>query len=241
MPERTEAKARSSESEAHRPKAVPHRTEAAPPRAGTAPPRAERAVHRRFAGTCRPHPGDVSRRVALLREELGLSREELALRAGMAPSFVQYVEEQSDTISTGPLLRLAAALRTTAAHLLGAVPGGPPSGLHELGLHECWDRLAEHGFGRVALSTADGPAVIPVGYAVEGRAIVCHACPGAGVCQPPPGTEVAFEVDQVDEAMGSGWSVLVIGTVDRPAADSGDRSRVRVTPERVSGRIIRAD
>jgi transcriptional regulator with XRE-family HTH domain len=233
MPERTEAKAQLFEFGAHQ-------TEAAG-QAEPAAPRVEPAPHRQPAGHCRPHPGDVSRRVALLREELGLSREELALRAGMAPSFVQYVEEQSDTISTGPLLRLAAALRTTAAHLLGAVPGGPPPGLHELGIRECWDRLAEHVFGRVALATADGPAVIPVGYTVEDRVIICHACSGTGVCEPSPGTEVAFEVDQVDEAMCSGWSVLVIGMVDRPAGGRGGRPRVRVTPERVSGRIIRAD
>jgi transcriptional regulator with XRE-family HTH domain len=202
----------------------------------------EAAARRQLTGTCRPHPGDVSRRVALLREELGLSREQLALRAGMAPTFVQYVEEQSDTIGTGPLLRLAAALHTTAGQLLGAAPGPPPA-VHELGTEECWDRLAEHLFGRVALTTPEGPAVIPVGYTVDGGAIACHCCTGAGAGAhaPAPGTEVAFEVDQVDETLGSGWSVQVIGIVDRAPAERGGEPAMRVMPERVSGRVIRAD
>lgn len=218
------------------------------------PERTTAAARRRLTGTCRPHPGDVSRRVALLREELGLSREELALRAGMAPTFVQYVEEQSDTIGTATLLRLAAALRTTAGQLLGAAPGPPPA-LHELGTEECWDRLADHLFGRVALSTPDGPAVIPVGYSVAGGAeeaygaeeagglggvIVCHCCAGAGAYAPAPGTAVAFEVDQVDETLGSGWSVQVVGIVDR-ASERGGEPVMHLIPERVSGRVIRAD
>lgn len=251
------------------------------------PERTTSAARGRLTGTCRPHPGDVSRRVALLREELGLSRDELALRAGMAPTFVQYVEEQADTIGTATLLRLAAALRTTAGQLLGAAPGPPPA-LHDLGTEECWDRLAEHLFGRVALSTPDGPAVIPVGYTVAGGAgrtggaycadgadraggahcadgadgadgpddgadgaegaeadglggvIVCHCCTGAGAYAPAPGTAVAFEVDQVDETLGSGWSVQVIGIVDR-ASERGGEPVIRLIPERVSGRVIRAD
>lgn len=238
MPEGAEAKAEPKAESETESKAE---TEAERETESEAERKAEPQAHRHLSGTCRTHPGDVSRRVALLREELGMSREELAQRAGMAPSFVQYVEEQSETISTGPLLRLAAALSTTVGQLLGAVPGGPAPALHELRAQECWDRLAEHAFGRIALSTADGPAVIPVGYALDGHAISCHACPGTDVSDPPPGTEVAFEVDQVDEALGSGWSVLVIGTVDRPADGPEGRPRVRLTPERVSGRVIRAD
>jgi transcriptional regulator with XRE-family HTH domain len=190
--------------------------------------------------TCRPHPGDVSRRVALLREQLGLTREELALRAGMAPSYVRYLEEYSDTIASGPLLRLAAALRTTAGQLLGAAPGPRPA-LHDLPPQECWDRLAEHAFGRVALSTPDGPAVLPVSYSLEGRAIVYHACPGLGAPDPAPGTEVAFEIDQMDEALGSGWSVLAVGPAERLTGERGGVSRVRIIPERVTGRILRTD
>lgn len=130
----------------------------------------------------RAHPGDVSRRVAQRREQLGLSREEVAAKAGMTPSYVRYVEEQCHhTIGTNALLRLAGALRTTASHLLGGdaehVPGeteavGPPV-MEELLSQECWTRLSGHDVGRIALTTCGGhPAVVPVNYAVVDGAIV---------------------------------------------------------------------
>jgi transcriptional regulator with XRE-family HTH domain len=181
------------------------------------------------------------------REQLGLSREELALRAGMAPSYVRYIEEQSDSVGTGPLLRLAAALRTTARQLLGAEPGPRPArrgavsrpSLRDLGPGECWDHLAEHELGRVALSTADGPAVLPVNYTLDGRAVVYRSGPGRAAAAPEPGTEVAFEVDQVDEVLGTGWSVLVVGRIEYVTSGAGER--VRINPVRITGRIVRAE
>lgn len=71
------------------------------------------------------------------------------------------------------------------------------------------------------------------------------------------GTEAAFEVDHIDDAPSQGWSVLVFGRaeyVTDPAAArhlvgaarsapwaGGDRElRVRIAPERVTGRRIGA-
>ncbi|WP_406405454.1 helix-turn-helix domain-containing protein [Streptomyces sp. NBC_01643] len=46
-------------------------------------------------------PGDVGRRVAARREELGLSRQEVAERSGSATTYIQYLEEhQPPTSST---------------------------------------------------------------------------------------------------------------------------------------------
>ncbi|MGW3246492.1 helix-turn-helix domain-containing protein [Streptomyces sp. NPDC001070] len=215
----------------------------------------------------RAHPGDVSRRVAQRREQLGLSREEVAARAGMTPSYVRYVEEQCHhTIGTNALLRLAGALRTTASHLLGGdaehVPGetealGPPV-LEELRSEDCWTRLSGHDVGRIALTTGGGhPTVVPVNYAVVGGAIVYRTAPDAPP-SPVKGSEVAFEVDQLDACLSAGWSVLVIGVAEhitdpedvdalaeesQPGPWSGgeDDLWIRIVPTHVTGSLIRAE
>lgn len=65
--------------------------------------------------------GDIGRRLALRREELGLSREQVADRAGIAPEYLRYVEERPFA-SPGPtfLLRVAEALETNVPRLRGA-------------------------------------------------------------------------------------------------------------------------
>ncbi|MFG2299409.1 helix-turn-helix domain-containing protein [Actinacidiphila glaucinigra] len=211
----------------------------------------------------RAHPGDVSRRVAQRREQLGLSREEVAAKAGMTPSYVRYVEEQCHhTIGTNALLRLAGALRTTASHLLGGdaehLPGetetlGPPV-MEEMPSQECWTRLSGHDVGRIALTTGGGhPAVVPVNYAVVDGAIVYRTAPDA----PPSlakGSEIAFEVDQLDACLSAGWSVLVLGVAEHvvdpedtralethpgPWSGGEDDLWIRIVPTHVTGSLIR--
>lgn len=65
-------------------------------------------------------PGDLGRRVAARRQELGLSRAQLASRAGMAASYIGYLEEHPANVGNGGLMRLADALATTPAVLLGS-------------------------------------------------------------------------------------------------------------------------
>ncbi|SNR99730.1 hypothetical protein SAMN05216252_102205 [Actinacidiphila glaucinigra] len=211
----------------------------------------------------RAHPGDVSRRVAQRREQLGLSREEVAAKAGMTPSYVRYVEEQSHhTIGTNALLRLAGALRTTASHLLGGdaehLPGetetvGPPV-MEEMPSQECWTRLSSHDVGRIALTTGGGhPAVVPVNYAVVDGAIVYRTAADA----PPSlakGSEIAFEVDQLDASLSAGWSVLVLGVAEHvvdpedahalethpgPWSGGEDDLWIRIVATHVTGSLIR--
>lgn len=58
------------------------------------------------------------------------------------------------------------------------------------------------------------------------------------------GCEVAFEVDQVDEAIAAGWSVLAVGTAERvtPPEEEAEGKRdlwIRIVPDRISGCLIR--
>jgi nitroimidazol reductase NimA-like FMN-containing flavoprotein (pyridoxamine 5'-phosphate oxidase superfamily) len=207
--------------------------------------------------------GDIGRRVALRREQLGLTRGQVAARAGTAPAYLQYVEEQP-TAAPGIsfVIRLANALETTVAELRGGGADLPPGvgraayhpELLELDPEECRARLSTHGVGRVAVSTPNGPAIVPVNYAVVDGAVVFRTAPDATAAS-AAGTEAAFEVDHIDEALSQGWSVLVVGPaeyVTGPAAvqhladeartgpwAGGDRELwVRIAPERVTGRRI---
>ncbi|MFH8475732.1 DUF1918 domain-containing protein [Streptomyces sp. NPDC018000] len=207
-------------------------------------------------------PGDIGRRVAAERTRQGLSREEIAGRAGMAPDYLAYLEERPADPSLATLIRLAGALGMTVASLRGVGVEAPP-GQGQALLHprlqalrpgECRVRLSTHGVGRVAVSTPDGPAIIPVNYEVVDDAIVFRTAPGSAPAA-AVGTDVAFEVDHVDEAMSQGWSVLAVGparVVSEPEAVRrlADRARtepwaggergmwVSVQPRRLTGRRI---
>ncbi|MFD5466758.1 helix-turn-helix domain-containing protein [Kitasatospora sp. NPDC127059] len=169
-----------------------------------------------------PGPGDIGRRVARRRQLLGLSRADVADRAGMAPGYVEYVETSAETFDPVTLTRLAAALDTSARELLGGRTDAPPTRapstahavLAELPEEECWAKLAPGGIGRVALSTDNGPVVLPVNYRIKDGTVVYRTGPGSTPAS-AVGHRVAFEVDHIDEASRGGWSVLLSGTAVR--------------------------
>ncbi|MGY0056396.1 pyridoxamine 5'-phosphate oxidase family protein [Streptomyces sp. LZ34] len=163
--------------------------------------------------------GDIGRRVARRRERLGLSREDVAARAGTAPGYLKSLEESPAAPGAGFLLRLAAALDTTAAELQGRGGGARPPGpgrktdhpdLVELGPEECRHLLSTHEVGRISVSTSWGPAIVPVDYRVVDDAVVFRTAPDASPAA-AAGSQVAFEVDHIDETLSEGWSVLVVG------------------------------
>jgi nitroimidazol reductase NimA-like FMN-containing flavoprotein (pyridoxamine 5'-phosphate oxidase superfamily) len=138
----------------------------------------------------------------------------------MSPSYLEYLEERPADPSVATLIRLADALGTTVTSLRGGEMDLPPGQGHallhpqlrDIGPEECRTLLSTHGVGRIAVSAAsDGrPAVVPVNYEVIDDAIVFRTAPKSTPAA-AVGTEVAFEVDRMDEAMSQGWSVLAIG------------------------------
>ncbi|MEW1928746.1 pyridoxamine 5'-phosphate oxidase family protein [Streptomyces sp. NPDC088360] len=208
---------------------------------------------------------DIGRRLAQRRSQLGLTRQETADRAGTTPGYLQHLEEHPTADpGSGVLVRLADALQTSMAALRGGGIDEPPglgrAGRHpvlaELSAEACRARLGTHGVGRLAVSTDEGPAIVPVNYTTIDDAIVFRTAPGT----PPAaaiGASVAFEVDHIDEALSRGWSVLVRGHA-RAVTDADavlalrDRSYsapwaggprdlwVRIEPESMSGRSIGA-
>lgn len=209
--------------------------------------------------------GDIGRRLALRREELGLTREQVAERAGVMPSYLAYVEESAFAAPGATfLLRIADALRTTVRQLRGGDSGLPPGlgeaaadpELSELAAEVCWTLLSDHGVGRVLVTTGTGPAILPVNYTVADGSIAFRTAEGAAPAL-AAGRETVFEVDRVDEALSEGWSVLVTGpatrvtdpdalrdlaerATTRPWA-GGDRDLwVRIDPAHITGRRITA-
>lgn len=67
-----------------------------------------------------PGPGDLGRRIAARRRQLGWSRAELAANAGLSVAYLTYLETRPALVTMTCLLELADALDTTAAALLGA-------------------------------------------------------------------------------------------------------------------------
>ncbi|MFF5017314.1 helix-turn-helix domain-containing protein [Streptomyces sp. NPDC001165] len=207
--------------------------------------------------------GDLGRRLAARRIQLGLTRRETAARAGMAASYLRYVEEHPEaTPGTGALMILAKALETTVAELTGGTvdlpPGighaGPAPVFTRLRTGECRALLATHGVGRLAITTASGPVIVPVNYSVVDGAIVFRTERGATPAL-AMGCQVAFEVDRIDDAFSQGWSVLVRGPA-HAVTDPEERRRlteraystpwaggsrslwVRIDPFTVTGRRI---
>ena len=111
-----------------------------------------------------PGAGDVGRRVAQRRRDLGLSRQELAQRARMAESYVEYVEEHAAHVPSITVSRLASALDTNVDALSGVVevPPGQRGSAEEatlVALNERESRrlLAAGGIGRFVFTTRRGP------------------------------------------------------------------------------------
>jgi nitroimidazol reductase NimA-like FMN-containing flavoprotein (pyridoxamine 5'-phosphate oxidase superfamily) len=130
-------------------------------------------------------------------------------------------------------------------------------GLEVLGAEECETLLANHFFGRVAVWSGEHPAVLPVLYAMLDGDVVFRTAPGEKFEAAVLGQEVVFEIDGVEPARRTGWSVNIVGRAERIVVPS-DKQRaselglepwagdyrdeyIRLRGARVSGRRIKAD
>ena len=167
---------------------------------------------------------DLGRRAAARREELGLSQDEVANLADMDPGYVHYLEHHAARMTRHALHRLAAALRTTEEHLLGADTDLPPGtassagrapGTLTLSRERCLELISAGGVGRISFLNEyeAAPTVLPVNFLVRGGSIVFRTRARGVIARHLP-CRAAFQVDRVDGVMSSGWSVLVIGRAE---------------------------
>jgi transcriptional regulator with XRE-family HTH domain len=214
------------------------------------------------ARSARTQPGDLARRVAHRRGELGMTVEDLAERCGIDPAYLEYFEHNAGArLSAGTLGLLALALGTSAIDLQGGQVDRP-LGLGRAGHHpileiltreQCEAHLGVGGIGRIVFTTERGPVAVPVNFEYsEGQIVLTTDVKKAAALETLP--MVGFEVDRIDDTLSEGWSVLVSGRarlVDDPdellrlssldlEAWAGGRRHalISIAPNEVTGRVI---
>ena len=129
-------------------------------------------------------------------------------------------------------------------------------GLEVLDREECDALLRTQRVGRVGVCM-NRPLVLPVVYALLDADVVFRTAPGEKLIAAALHRRVAFEIDEYDVAMRTGWSVIVVGTAEElVGADDLTRTRaldlqpwagdirdrfVRIRAEEVSGRRVSPD
>jgi nitroimidazol reductase NimA-like FMN-containing flavoprotein (pyridoxamine 5'-phosphate oxidase superfamily) len=128
----------------------------------------------------------------------------------------------------------------------------------ELGRDECLALLGRHTFGRLAFLDHVGvlPMIIPVNYLFHDDLVTFRTAAGSKLGTALRGEPVAFEVDGLDQADKTGWSVVVRGHAElvtdpavlaalaeaplQPWAPGDKPHYVRIQPRLISGRRIRS-
>jgi uncharacterized protein len=124
-----------------------------------------------------------------------------------------------------------------------------------LSQEECRERLAGASVGRVAFCTPQGPSIYPVNVGVVDEDVLFRTAPYTDLGTQVGGKQVALEVDEVDPADASGWSVVVRGeavwvedpdevarllrTLPEPWAPGQRSLFVRVVVAQMTGRGVR--
>jgi len=179
-------------------------------------------------------PGDLGKRVHARRTQLGLGLDEVADAVGMSPDYLEHLERDPGVqVRAQSLSRLAGELQTTVAALLGAGRDRPPGEARGAGGHlvdldekERWQRLSPGGVGRVVFDGERGPTALPVNYRMWGHNIVFRTNSASAFEALRDAEPVGFEVDHIDDAIDSGWSVLATGHARAPA-DEAELEEVR--------------
>ncbi|MDA8197034.1 MAG: pyridoxamine 5'-phosphate oxidase family protein [Actinomycetota bacterium] len=112
---------------------------------------------------------------------------------------------------------------------------------------ECISLLKEHSLGRIGISINALPAILPVVYRIVDDAIVIDGWGSARIGDALVQSVVAFEVDEVKDEVGCGWSVLVIGVASSiedyldlsdGMSGSSHRETFVIRPDIISGRRV---
>ena len=104
------------------------------------------------------------------------------------------------------------------------------SSIEELSLERCLQLLGSHSVGRIAVVVDRFPIVFPVNYRLVTDPepyLAIRTRPGGSVDR--SASHVAFEIDGIDAAAHTGWSVLVRGGV-RELADDDAEVRSLIDP-----------
>ena len=85
------------------------------------------------------------------------------------------------------------------------------TGSQTLSRQECGELLYSVPIGRIVFTDRALPAVQPVAFCLDGTEIVIRTTAGSKLATAAIDAVVAFEADDFDAAMRTGWSVTVVG------------------------------
>jgi uncharacterized protein len=120
---------------------------------------------------------------------------------------------------------------------------------------ECIHLLETHSLGRLAWQAADSQQIRPINYAFRSGAVYFRTSPEGILSELVRPTDVALEVDDLDQHKRTGWSIIVYGRARAVAAptevleQSGIHNLVpwapgvrnlfiQITPSRITGRLL---
>lgn len=129
----------------------------------------------------------------------------------------------------------------------------PGTELQTLSEARCWELLRQSSVGRLGVVFNGAPDIYPVNHAVIDDTIVIRTAPGTKLVAAID-HKIAFEVDHLEDARRTGWSVVVRGTAEEPrkiedylsALDdgptpwaAGERDRfIVIRPTSITGRVL---
>jgi hypothetical protein len=91
------------------------------------------------------------------------------------------------------------------------------SGLEVIDRAECLRLLAGEEVGRLGVVAGGRPEIFPINFALDGDSVIFRTDPGTKLAAAIRGP-VVFEVDRLDEATHSAWSVIIHGRADHVTA-----------------------
>ena len=137
------------------------------------------------------------------------------------------------------------------------VSAGPRGRFVVIDEDRCNELLRAHHAGRIAWSAADRLQILPVSYAFDGS-IFYRSSPYGILSELIRPCEVVFEVDEIDQDLRSGWSVVVHGRAGAvaepmrlvqawqldgvvPWAPGVRNLFIEIRPDQIGGRQVLAD
>lgn len=100
--------------------------------------------------------------------------------------------------------------------------------LDVLNRRQCLDLLQEVRVGRLVFTEDGLPAVQPVNFRMKRDDVVIRVAGGAKLAAANANSVVAFEADDLDADLRSGWSVTIVGTA-HPITDIDELTEVSGT------------
>lgn len=93
-------------------------------------------------------------------------------------------------------------------------PEDDPTAVRALTVEECWERLRDEEFARLAFHLVGEVYLLPINYATDGRRLYFRTAQGSKLLGVTMNQDVALEIDHYDDDAESAWSVVVRGSAE---------------------------